>query len=238
LDILIFEGWLDGISSTAVVIIGIIFGLFFIRVSKKRELKRLTYLGLFSIFAALLYLGVFLDFLSVIFTSENFPDVYNLVALLSYIFFAPAMLTIMYISMDIQLPKYKWPILGLYLILGIVFNILIFLDPYSSFYYDPPQNSGETLIDYNIQLLSHAGIFLAIMLLPVVITLGLILIIKSIQASGVIRKKFFLLACGAFSYGIFGMLEGFTAPGILVVIVRAGYIISFWLMYLGLKEAI
>jgi hypothetical protein len=60
--------------------------------------------------------------------------------------------------------------------------------------------------------------------------------VKGLKTSGDIRKNFLFLSAGSIFFCIFGLLEGLTVPGFLVILVRVGYLSSFWLMYLGLKD--
>jgi hypothetical protein len=119
--------------------------------------------------------------------------------------------------------------------LGVIFNILIFIDPINSFYSGFYETQSERLIDYNINITSIAGIFLALMLIPLILLLGVRIMRDAFKTTGALRKKFFMISIGAFCYGIFGMLEGFTQPGFSVIIVRIGYLSSFWFLYYGLK---
>ena len=229
-------GWIDGLTATGVVLFGLIFGSFFIYKSKKSEANILKYLGLATIFAGLMYLGVFLDFLIVVITENNIENTDGIVALLSYIWLAPAIITSIYIGTRLLSLKKKWYLLSIFVVLGIIFDVIIFLDPFSAFDFNPPTTSGEALIDYNVNTFSFAGILMAIFLLSVTIILGLGFLIKSLKSTGVLRKKLFLISIGAFSFCIFGLIEGLTAPDIYVVIIRIGYIASFWLLYFGLKS--
>ena len=101
------DGWIDGITASGVVIFGIIFGLFFIYRSKKTNAKLLAYLGLTNIFAGLVFMGVFVDFLFVLIIQENIINTDGIVAILSYIWFAPAIITAMYIGAELLNPKKK-----------------------------------------------------------------------------------------------------------------------------------
>ena len=123
------------------------------------------------------------------------------------------------------------------LIISIFFEIVIFINPRGSFNFVPPPGTQPTinLIDYNVNLMTLAGILMGIMLITVLIFLGIGFLYKALQSSGVIRKNFQYLSLGSIFFCIFGLLEGLTAPGILVIIVRIGYLSSFWLMYFGLK---
>ncbi|MFX1410695.1 MAG: hypothetical protein ACFFA6_10100, partial [Promethearchaeota archaeon] len=133
-------------------------------------------------------------------------------------------------------PKIKWYIVIIFLILSIVFEIVIFVDPLGSFYFDEPTTSPpKELIDYNVNLNTLAGILMGCFLVSVLIFLGLGFLYKAFQSTGEIKKKFFFLSIGVFCFCVFGLLEGLTAPGFLVIIVRIGYLSSFWFMYIGLK---
>ncbi|MFX0036672.1 MAG: hypothetical protein ACFE9I_13650 [Candidatus Hermodarchaeota archaeon] len=230
------NGWIDGITASGVVIFGIIFGLFFIYNSRKIQAELLTYLGLANILAGLMFLGVFTDFLFVIFLQENIVN-NGIVGILSYIWFAPVIITSMYIGAELLAPKMKKYIVIIFLILTIFFEIVIFIDPRGSFNFVPlpPTPPSENLIDYNVSLMTLAGILMGIMLITVLIFLGLGFLYKGFQSSGVIRKNFFFLSIGSICFCIFGLLEGLTAPGIMVILVRIGYLSSFWFMYVGLK---
>ncbi len=183
-------------------------------------------------------LGVFTDFIVVLATETNLDNTYGLVGILSYIWFAPVMVLALYIGAELLLPKKKWYLMTIIIIICIVFVILFFMDPMGTFNFVPPTVLGESLIDYNVNILTPAGIIMAILLLAVLILLGFGFLIKSIQSTGVLRKKFLFLSLGAICFCIFGLLEGLTAPGdiVMVIIVRIGYLISFWLMYYGLKD--
>ncbi|MFX1480490.1 MAG: hypothetical protein ACFFCI_20530 [Promethearchaeota archaeon] len=232
-----FNGWIDGITASGVVLLGIIFGLFFIYRSRKSGAKLLSYLGLANMLAGLMFLGVFMDFLLVLITEHNI-DNNGIVAILSYIWFAPVIITSMYIGALLLTPKLKLYIVIIFLIISIAFEIIIFIAPLTSFNFipEPPASPDGLLIDYNVNLFTIAGILMGGLLLPVLIFLGFGFLFKGIKTSGVIRKNFLYLSAGSICFCIFGLLEGLTEPGFLLILVRIGYLSSFWLMYLGLKD--
>ncbi len=234
---LILEGWIDGITASGVVIFGIIFGLFFLYKSRKSGARILTYLGLVNILAGLMYLGVFTDFLVVLATENNLDNTTGLVGILSYIWFAPVMIIALYIGAELLVPEKKWYLMIPIIILSVIFEILFLRDPMGTFNFVEPVVLGETLIDYNVNMLTPAGIIMAVLLLTVLIVLGFGFLIKSLKSSGDLKKSFFLLSMGSICFCIFGLLEGLIAPELIliVIIVRIGFLISFWLMYYGLK---
>ena len=228
-------GLIDGITGSIVVILGIAFGIFFYYMGKKNDVKFLTRLCFISLFAGLLYLGLMVDFIHVLIFQENFPNDLRQVALLSYIWFPPVMIAAIYMATEVLSIQRKTIFFVLYMILGAIFIVLIFIDPINSFYSSFYEEETMRLIDYNINISSLAGIFLALMLIPVILLLGVKIMLDAFKSTGALRTKFILLSLGAFFYGIFGLLEGFTQPGLSVIIVRIGYLSSFWLMYFGLK---
>lgn len=231
------NGWIDGITASGVVVLGIVFGLFFIYKSRKTGAKLLLYLGLANMLAGLMFLGVFIDFILVLTLEQNIEN-NGIVAILSYIWFAPVIITSMYIGAMLLTPKIKLHIVIIFLIISIAFEIIIFMDPLNSFNFIPEPHTPPDglLIDYNVNLTTLAGILMGGLLLPVLIFLGFGFMIKGLKTSGDIRRNFLFLSTGSICFCIFGLLEGLTVPGFLVILVRVGYLSSFWLMYLGLKD--
>jgi hypothetical protein len=80
-----------------------------------------------------------------------------------------------------------------------------------------------------------AGIVMGGLLLSVIVFLGLGFMIKGLKSSGIIRRNFLLISIGSIFFCIFGLLEGLTVPGLFVILVRVGYLCSFWFMYFGLQ---
>ena len=143
----------------------------------------------------------------------------------------------MYIGAELILPKMKIYIVLIILAISIIFEIVVLSFPLASFNFVPPPPAAPTinLIDYNVNLNSLGGYLMGGLLIAVIIFLGIGFLYKGIQSSGVIRKNFLYLSAGSLCFCIFGLLEGLTAPGFLVIIVRIGYLSSFWFMYVGLK---
>jgi len=229
-------GLIDGITASGVIVFGFIFGGFFLYKARKSGAKVLKILGIVNILAGLMYLGVFTDFLVVLATGTNLDNTYGLVGILSYIWFAPVIILALYIGAELLIPKKKWYLIAITVVICLVFEILFFLDPMGTFNFILPPGPGELLIDYNVNMFTPAGIIMAVLLLLVLIILGFGFLIKSFQSTGVLRRKFLFLSLGAICFCIFGLLEGLTAPGVMVIFVRMGYLISFWLMYYGLKD--
>ena len=70
---------------------------------------------------------------------------------------------------------------------------------------------------------------------PVMIFMGIGAIIAMRKSTGVLKRKFLAGLGGILCFAIFGFMEGLGEQlGILIVIVRIGYMSSFLLMYLAL----
>lgn len=133
-------------------------------------------------------------------------------------------------------PKLKWVIISIFTVLSIFFYIIIFIDPFEAFNFVYPAIPEELLIDYNTIILSIVGMLMAFFLLSTIFLLGVGFLIKAFQSTGILKKNFFLLSLGAIFFCVFGLLEGLTAPGLMIIFVRIGYLTSFWFMYYGLKD--
>jgi len=142
----------------------------------------------------------------------------------------------MYIGAELIIPKRKWYLESFYIVLGIIFELLVFLDTMNSFTFNMPNNPGENVIDASIIIPSPAFIIMVAFLLGGWILNGFGFFYKAINSKGVIKKKYYLLSIG-FNLFIFStVLEVLISPGIFLFIVRIGMISSTWFWYLGLRE--
>ncbi len=235
------DGWIDGISGSIVVILGVIFAIFFYVQGQRKKAKMLKELAFVNLFAGLMYLGVLLDFGSILTTSQNFLGIPVAVPLASYIWFPPLVIVAIYLATSVQYPKYaKYAALAFIAVGAIFYYRMLFpdwvtLNPVESF--DITQYDIGGLLDYNLKMTSGAGIWLIIMLGFVIVLFCLGLLYTSTKTTGALKGKFVFLAIGAVCYGISGLLEGYVGGlGLLIIVVRALYSISFLIMYFGLKS--
>ena len=227
------QGWLNGLSASGIVIFGCVLGLFCIYKSRKTNAKLLFYIGLIIIFTGLGWLGNFIDFLIILLTGKNVDNSYGLVGLLCYMWTPLSFFFGAYIFAELVIPNKKRFILSMSLILGIIFEIFMFLDTTASFEFVYPATSGEDLIDMDIIFNSPLGIlFFIIMTFMVIIGFGLLY--KGIQSEGVIRKKFLFISIGTFIIIICAAIE--TLFYIIIVFARIGILAGLWLFYLGIRE--
>ena len=204
--------------------------------SRKTHLNLLLYLGLVFIFAGLIYTGDFLDFLTIILTQTNIDNSFGIIGLINWMWFPGVVIFAMYLGAELIVPEKKKYIFSIYLVLGIIFELFLFLDLSGSITYDIPLNPGEDLINDNLVFESIAGILVLVFLLSILIFDGIGFLIKSIQSTGVIKKNFLLLSLGAFIYIIGGILDGLFSPGITLIFIRSAMALSALLFYLGIKQ--
>ncbi|MFX0070159.1 MAG: hypothetical protein ACFFAO_03625 [Candidatus Hermodarchaeota archaeon] len=191
--------------------------------------------GTTYVFAGLVYLGDVLDFFTILSTGSNINNSSGIIGLINWMWFPGAILSAIYIGAELLTPKKKWYIVIFYIILSILFEIFLFIDPFGSVTYVNPTRPGEDLINDNLVEDSVVFFIALIFLLSAILFIGFGFLIRAIKATGDIRKNFLFLSIGAFIYAIGGILDGLFSPGIILIFTRAAMIGSAWLFYLGLK---
>jgi hypothetical protein len=227
---------LSGITSLGVFVFSLVFGLFFVIKSLKKKSRLLTYLGLVYVFAALVYTGDVLDFFTILITGTNINNSFGIIGLINWMWFPGAVLPAMYIGAILLTPNKKWYILSVYIIIGIVFELFLFLDLPGSVTFVNPAIPGDDLINDNLVFESIAGIAALIFLVSLLIFLGIGFLNKGIKSSGTLRTKFLLISAGAFIYIIGAVLDGLFSPGIILIFIRSAMVLSAWFFYFGLRE--
>ena len=92
-----------------------------------------------------MWLGPIVDFFSIIITTGNMDNSYGLYSILSYMWVPIPLVFAMLISAQILSPEKKWYIVSIYIILGVIFEFLLFFDRGNSFIFDYPEGSGWSL---------------------------------------------------------------------------------------------
>ncbi len=226
--------WLIGGTGLGVLICCSIFGIFFIYKSKKLGADLLLYAGLLVIFTGLFYLGAVADLLSIILTGKNLPSEQGIHGILAYMWVAPAVILAMYLGSELLIPEKKKIIVGIYAILGIIFELFLFLDTANAFSF-VVENPGQDITDSSFNRAHPTFFFIAFFLVSALIFEGIGFAIKAKQATGDIRKKFSYLSLGFILFVLCGALDSLIAPGIFLIIIRIGMISYAWLVYLGLR---
>lgn len=226
---------MSGITSLGVFVFSLVFGLFFVIKSFKKKSRLLTYLGLVYVFAALVYTGDVLDFFTILITGTNIDNTFGIIGLINWMWFPGAVLPAMYIGAILLTPNKKWYILSVYIIIGIIFELFLFLDLSGSVTFVNPAIPGNDLINDNLVFESIAGITALIFLVSLLIFLGIGFLNKGIKSSGTLRTKFLLISAGAFIYIIGAVLDGLFSPGIILIFIRSAMVLSAWFFYFGLR---
>ena len=215
-------GWLNGITAMGILIFGILFGIFIIYKSRKIEAKLLFLLGIGNILIALVWLGSCCDFLTILITGKNIDTRLGILGFLGgNMWIAPVIVLVIYIGAELLLPKQKWYIVAIFVILGVIYELFLFLDPTGSVSFVSPSPPGSDLIDDSVIMFSAVWILMVIFLLSVLILDGF---------------GFLLTSLGFFLFIAMSVLDaGLGSTGFIFIIDRCGFICAFWLLYLGLK---
>lgn len=230
------EGWLNGISALGVLTINIIIGFYGLYKASKLKAKLLTVTALTIISIGLLWLGPTTDFINILINDTNIdPYIYPL---LSYMWAALGITLGMYIGGELLIPKKKWILVGIFLIMSIAYEYFLFSSPQLSFNYKLPGIdfvAGEDIIDTSSNYGYPTAYFLIVFILSILIFNGIGFLVKAKQATGILRKKFLYLAIGFIVFAIIVAFDSVVPPMVAVFIVRFGIIISSILIYLGIK---
>ena len=213
-------------------------GLFFIYKSRKLNLYLLSVAALMIIFSGFFYLGLGVDYVSILMTGDNMDNSTGLAGIISFLWTSPAIICAMFIGAKLIIPERKWYVLSIYIVLGILFEIFLFLDPLGTFVYIYPSGPGTDFINLYFNYTSPAFFIAAFFLLSILILNGFAFLYKSFQTVGKIRRKFQILSCGFILFVIAATVEAAVPPlGIISFVFRFGMIIAAILLYFGLKTA-
>ncbi len=234
------EGWGNGLSATIAFIFGLVLGLGIIIQARKVKAKLLTLMGLNIIVASLFWVGLTLDFLSILLTGNNLPNPGGWMGIINTMW-APIVLVIsLYIGAELMIPNLKNYIVASFLILTGIFEFFMFINPSGAFNYLNPIPPGSNLII--ILMVRESPIFLFFILFQLIgfTFCGFGYLIKSFRSSGVLKRKFLSLSIGYLLFvgiPIFSALMSLIRISIPVVPSRLIMASGFLFFYAGLREA-
>ncbi|TFG09031.1 MAG: hypothetical protein EU539_00535 [Promethearchaeota archaeon] len=226
-------GLLDGLTASGIILSSTIFGLLSFYNAKKLEAKLLAVAGVLMIFIGLFWLGPFSDFLSVLIFGKNIQPIY-IYGWLSYIWVAPAIILAMYLGSELMVPEKKKIIMVFYGIIGIIFELFLFLDVSGTFIFSLTR-PGQDTIDASFNRTSITFFIIAFFLISVLIFEGIGFAIKARQATGDIRRKFTYLSLAFIIFVVCGALDSIISLGVAIGIIRIVMMSFALFMYLGLK---
>jgi hypothetical protein len=235
-------GWLNGISATGVLTTNLIIGIFSFIKSRKLKAKLLTVTALTIFFIGLLWLGPTTDFLKILITGTNIESVWFypvsdpvIYPILSYMWAAPGIFFGMYIGGELLMPRKKWYLLTVYIIISIVYEFFLFYNPINSFEYTVPSPLGSDIIDTSSNYSYPTAYFLIVFILSILLFNFIGFLSKAFKATGILKKKFLALAFGFFLFAVIVTFDALIPPGILLSVVRFGIIVSSILLYIGIR---
>ena len=226
-------GYLDGLTATGIILSSVIFGILSFYHARKLGARLLGIAGAMMILIGLLWLGPFVDFLLILTTGKNITPVY-VYMWLSYLWVAPAIILAMYLGSELLAPEKKKAILIFYAILGVIFELYLFLD-WTNVFTWTLNNPGQDTIDSSFQRTSPAYWIIIFFLISVFIFEGIGFAIKAKQATGEIRKKFRYLSIGFIVFVVCGALDSVIPPGVAIGFSRLVMMTFALWMFLGLK---
>ena len=226
-------GLLDGLTAAGIILSATIFALLSLYKSIKLKAKLLTFAALTMLFVGFLWLGPFIDLILVVFTGTNITPIY-FYSLLSYMWVAPALIFANYLGGELLIPKKKWILVGIFIILGIIFEYFLWFQTNESFTWTLT-NPGEDLIDASFIRTHPTFLLVALFLVSAVVFLGIGFLIKAKQATGELRKKFIYLALAFIIFVVCGALDSILTIPVAIGFVRVVMMTFALFMYLGLK---
>ncbi len=231
-------GWLNVISIMGILIFGCSIGIFFMYKGRKTKVKLLFYMGLAIFFNGLWYWGNFWESFSILITGNNFEIgvSYELQAIMSFMWVGPSTFFAWYVGATLVMPKQKWYFISFGLIIGILYELFLFIDPLGSIYIYVPVPANSDLVDENLIPNTPLSIIVTLYITFGVTFIGLGYLYKSIQSKDVLKKKYLYLSAGYIFVVLFSTIEGFGAVGITLFFSRVGIIVSFGFNYFGLRE--
>ncbi|MFW9894394.1 MAG: hypothetical protein ACFFD7_01155 [Candidatus Thorarchaeota archaeon] len=228
-----FIGWIDGLTATLIIVSSVAFGIISLIKAGKLKAKLLGVAGIAMIFVGFLWLGPTIDLFLVLFTGANINP-FTTYSILSYVWVAPALVSAIYLGGELILPKRKWILVGIFIVLGLIFEYFLWFQTSQSFTW-VLANPGEDLIDASFVRTHPTFLMVAVFLIAALVFLGIGFFIKSKQATGTLRRKFFYLGFGFTLFVVCGALDSILTPGIEIGFVRVAMAtFSIW-MFLGLR---
>ncbi|TXT60023.1 MAG: membrane protein of unknown function [Promethearchaeota archaeon] len=233
-----YINWLTGVFTCGIVLFGLAWGFLFLYKSYRTQTRLLFYMGFDIIFAGLIFLTLALDFLTVLIFGTNLESSNGILSIFTWMWVPPTTIMAMFVAFKLLQPnekKLQIVVISSFIILGVIFEIIIFSNPLSVFngLYPLP---GEGFYDDQLKLESPATLIISLLMIIVLIYCGFGYLYKSFKSEGIIRKKYLFLSLVVIFYVVGGIVDGLTTRGVELLFVRFGIMISFWFWYWSLKE--
>jgi hypothetical protein len=176
--------------------------------ARKINARVLKYCGMMAIFVGLIWIGTTVDLLLLIFSIGHIPFEYAyLYCIMEYMWAFPAFVFSMAIGAELMAPEKKKLIIILSVILGIIFEIFLFLDAPNGFT-SHPYVEGE-LYSSSFKLLHPIFFCIGIFIGTILVFLVFGSLRMGIKSTGRIRRKAYQLALGFFLFIMVVVLDSF-----------------------------
>jgi hypothetical protein len=252
------SGWIDGLTSGAIIISSTIFGILSIIKGTKNRAKLLVIAGINAIVVGSFWLGPFVDFLWYGILDTHI--IIELYPLLSYSQVFVGVIMIGILGGELITPNYKGAVLGAMTALGMMLFAIIYtwvwamafnigylsyvnpaLEPYDALAPFVPfkltEGTSTDLIDASYAPWSPAMMLIWIIQFYNLLFMGGGFLIKAKQSMGDLRKKFLLLSSAFILFFCVGIIDSiFSDIDWLVTIARIVMCSYALLLYLGLRE--
>ncbi|MFW9987561.1 MAG: hypothetical protein ACFFC3_02815 [Candidatus Odinarchaeota archaeon] len=233
-----WEGLFVGITAFGIIILSVIFGLISLNKARKLKLKLrlnlLSFSALTMFFVGFLWLGPTVDFFLVLFTGNNIdPSV--IYVLLNYMWVTPALFFASYLGGVILIPKYKWALVGIFLIISILFELFLWFAPWESFGNIIVVQRKDGLIDASFDITFPTFTLFISFIISAFILLSIGFAAKARISIGLLRKKFIYLSIGFSIFLICLILDSITTIPIIVGFIRLTMMTFPIFMIMGLK---
>lgn len=225
-------GWIDGLTATLIILSSVSFGLISLYKSLKLKAKLLSVAGIAMFFVGFLWLGPTVDLYLLLSTGHNISP-FSTYSILSYLWVAPALIAAIYLGGELIFPKGKWILVGIFIVLGGIFEYFLWVETTDSFTW-VLTNPGD-LIDASFVRTHPTFLMIAVFLVAALVLLGIGFFIKAKQATGELRKKFIYLGFGFTIFVVCGALDSIIKLPLAIGIIRVLMsTFAIW-MYLGLR---
>jgi hypothetical protein len=234
---------IDGLTATLIITTSISFGALSLYNAKKLGAKLLYWAAALVVVVGFLWLGPFIEFLTVVFTAGEVHLPGQVYGWLSYLWVGPGVLMAMYLGGELLAPDKKNIIIIIFGSLGILFEVLMFAFPdgraeelfFGTFTWEPVAAGELLMVNTGFNNLAITFWLVALFLGSILIFEGIGFALKAKQATGALRKKFVYLSIGFTIFVVCGALDSILDVGPIVGIVR-GVMSTFAIWtYLGLK---
>jgi len=203
-----------------------IFGIIMAYKAKKMNARVLFYCGLMAIFVGLIWIGTFVDLWLMFFQIGHIPD-RHIYCIMEYMWAFPAFVYAMIIGAELMTPDKKKLILVISIILGIFYELFLFLGAREAF--KTPEPPAGELYSSSFVLLHPVFLFIAVFIGTIFVFLVIGSLRMGLKSSGELRTKYFLLALGFFLFIMVVFIDSFFDEPILpdLIMICVAFLIYF-----------